>query len=173
MSAVKIPAICAALIPLLAGCDMLKSNRAETKPEQTPAGGGQALIGMVEQVNPEQRYVLIRCEQVLGLPAGTELTALDASGAKSRLVLTPERKGYYLTADIKEGSPQVNNLVMYRSASSAAAASQPQPAIAPIPPTAATTPGGTEPALPMVAPALPPPAGGTLPLEPPASPPPP
>lgn len=87
-----------------------------SKPEpQTKAAGQSTLIGMIEMVNPEQDYVLIRCDQVLSLNAGTEVTALRSDGRKSKLVLTPERKGYYLTADIKEGQPAVSDLVLIQA----------------------------------------------------------
>ena len=92
---------------LIVGC----ASKEKKKPEPT---GRATLIGMIEMVNPEQNYVLIRCEPMPSLAAGTELIAISASGEKSKLVLTPERKGYYITADIKEGNPGVSNLVLHQ-----------------------------------------------------------
>lgn len=93
---------------LLAACATQKNKQAET-----PAGAGKAtLIGSIDMVNPEQNYVVIRTDQMLAIATGTELTALSAEGKKSKLKITPERKGHYLTADIIEGSPEVAQLVL-------------------------------------------------------------
>ena len=146
------------LVLLLPGCGVLKFSKKKPAPEKPlPQGGAMALIGIVELVNPEQKYVLIRCEVAPALPPGTELIALDASGAQSKLVLTPERKGLYLTADVKQGSPQVSNLVMQRLSGPA------QPA-APAP----GPPPGALPSVPLTNPfpEPPPTPGSTLPLEP-------
>lgn len=88
---------------------LLPSCKSAKEPKKDPK---VTLIGIVEMVNPEQNYVLIRCEQLLAIGPGTELTALDATGSISKLKLTPERKGRYLTADIVSGHPRVMNLVM-------------------------------------------------------------
>lgn len=105
----------------LAGCSLLKKKR-----EEKAGPVGQAtLIGMIEMVNPEQNYVVIRCDTPPAIQPGTELIALNSLGTRSRLVLSPERKGYYLTADIKEGSPSVANLVLLPH--SAAPPSEPRP----------------------------------------------
>jgi hypothetical protein len=110
----------------LAGCSLLRR-----KPEEKPGPVGQAtLIGMIEMVNPEQNYVVIRCDTPPAIQPGTELIAVSSLGTRSRLVLSPERKGYYLTADIKEGSPSVANLVLLPHAATPPepAPSQPRPA---------------------------------------------
>lgn len=97
----------------------------KVKPEPT---GKSILIGIIEMVNPEQNYVLIRCEQMPSISAGTELSALSSDGKKTKLILTPERKGHYLTADIKEGVPEVRNLVLL-SPSSLPTPAAPEPAV--------------------------------------------
>jgi hypothetical protein len=164
-----ITAAVAALL-LLAGCGILKKGgkpKTSDKPA-APQGESMALIGIVEMVNPEQRYVLIRCQVLPNLPAGTELTAYDATGAASKLVLTPERKGVYLTADVKAGSPQVSNMVMLRrsGAAQAVAPLAPTPPPTPLPaPVPAPVPIPAQPtAAPLLEPPLPSP---TLPLVPP------
>ncbi len=143
---------------LLAGCSLAKRDR----PKPAPAGTRTTLVGIVEMVNPEQNYVLIRCDQVPVLAAGTPLVALDASGAEAALTLSPERKGRYLTADIRSGQPQVSNLVLHRTSAS------PEPASAPaaspesaVPPPTAVPPSPSPSPSPPVAP---------MPLEPPADP---
>lgn len=139
---------------LLAGCSLAKRDR----PKPEPAGTRTTLVGIVEMVNPEQNYVLIRCEQVPVLAAGTALIALDASGAEAALVLSPERKGRYLTADIRSGQPQVSNLVLHRTTASPATASASAAAAESAAPQPSTVPPPTSP---PVAP---------MPLEPPADP---
>jgi len=76
--------------------------------------GEAKVVGVIELVNPEQNYVLINCEQRLGIPAGTEIIAQGADGSKARLKVSPERKGNYITADITEGTPQVRDLVLHQ-----------------------------------------------------------
>lgn len=76
---------------------------------------GQAkIIGVIELVNPEQNYVLINCEHRLSIPVGTEIVSQGANGSRTRLTVSPERKGNYITADIKDGTPQVRDLVLYQ-----------------------------------------------------------
>ncbi|MFN0076895.1 MAG: hypothetical protein ACKVY0_10490 [Prosthecobacter sp.] len=76
--------------------------------------GEAKVIGVIELVNPEQNYVLINCEQRLNIPAGTEIVSQNADGSKTKLKVTPERKGNYITADILEGSPQLRDIVLYK-----------------------------------------------------------
>jgi len=118
-----------ALLLLAPGC-------ASKKPQKVETTGPATLVGMIEMVNPEQNYVLIRCEQLPAIQPGTELIALSAEGKKSKLVLSPERKGHYLTADIKEGMPAVTNLVLLANGS----LPTPAPAV-PAPVTFPTSPG--------------------------------
>jgi hypothetical protein len=137
---------------------------ASKKKEKKPGPTGQAtLIGMIEMVNPEQNYVLIRCEPMPALEAGVELIALSSSGARSKLVLSPERKGHYLTADIKEGQPQVTNLVLVQHTPTAAT----PPTAAPAAPVEPSSPGTPEyqplPSLPGM---LPPGNGAAVPMVP-------
>lgn len=122
---------------LLTGC--------KSKPKAVDQPTGQAtLIGIIEMVNPEQNYVLIHCEPMPSLAPGTELIALSANGTKSKLLLTPEKKGYYVTADIKEGSPQIHNLVLVQRSGDAATTPAAAPA-APAAPTAPMIPSGYQP----------------------------
>lgn len=104
------------LLPLATSCASLRSDKSKAKPAADPSPPTEILVGMIELINPEQDFVLIRCEVVPSLPAGAELTALAADGSVSRLVLAPERKGRHLTADIREGRPQLRQLVVYRRA---------------------------------------------------------
>ncbi len=76
--------------------------------------GEAKVIGVIELVNPEQNYVLINCEQRLNIPAGTEIVSQNADGSKTKLKVSPERKGNYITADIKEGMPQLRDIVLYK-----------------------------------------------------------
>jgi len=99
------------LLPLT-GCGLLKKKQAP--PPKDNRTGQARLIGVIEMVNPEQNYVLINCEERPSLEAGVELIALDSNGQKSKLVVTPERKGNYLTADIKEGTPSVGCLALQK-----------------------------------------------------------
>lgn len=152
------------LVCVLSGCGVFKNK----KVVEVPKGPQTVLVGIVEMVNPEQNYVLIRCETPTTLKAGTELVAVDSTGAESRLRLTPERKGRYLTADILEGQPKVMGLVAHRTTGDAPVntALAPLP-VPPAPPGAAVAPIPLDP---LAAPPMPlDPAGGSFspaPLEP-------
>lgn len=71
-------------------------------------------VGIVEFVNPDQKFVLIKMQGRQPMPIGQSLTALDATGALTQLTVSPERKGTHVTADIKSGNPRPGNLVIYQ-----------------------------------------------------------
>ena len=122
------------LILLITGC--------ATKKKKTAEPTGQAtLIGMIEMVNPEQNYVLIRCEQMPNLGTGTELISVSADGKKTKLKLSPERKGHYITADIKEGRPTINSLVLLPAGVVLPPAPPPPPAPVAVPTAPPRSPG--------------------------------
>jgi hypothetical protein len=96
--------------------------------------GATYLVGIIDFVNPEQRFVLFKVQPGISLPTGHTLTALDATGALSELVVTPERKDGHVSADIKSGSPRAGNLVVYYPARQAnPAAALPATATPPLP----------------------------------------
>ncbi len=135
------------LILLITGC--------ATKKKKTAEPTGQAtLIGMIEMVNPEQNYVLIRCEQMPNLGTGTELISVSADGKKTKLRLSPERKGHYITADIKEGRPTINSLVLLPAGVVLPPAPPPPPAPVAVPTAPPRSPGLPE--LPFIPLDLPP-----------------
>lgn len=129
---------------LLSSLLLMTGCKSKPKPTAAQPTGQATLIGIIEMVNPEQNYVLIRCEPMPSLAPGTEMIALSANGAKSTLVLTPEKKGYYVTADIKEGSPQVHNLVLVQRGEATATSPAAAPAT-PAAPTVPLTPSGYQP----------------------------
>jgi hypothetical protein len=100
----------------LPGCSYLAGKALEKplKKLQDNRVGQALLIGTIEMVNPEQNYVLIHCDSRPTLDAGIELIAIDSKGQKSKLVVTPERKANYLTADIKEGTPTIGSLALQK-----------------------------------------------------------
>ncbi len=136
------------LILLLIAPLVLLSCASKKKIKSEPTGQS-TLIGIIEMVNPEQNYVLIRCDQMPAINPGTELSALSSDGKKTKLILTPERKGHYLTADIKEGSPEVSNLVLL-SQGSLRPPVMPAPAVPPIMPNTGSSSTMNMPTLPDI-----------------------
>lgn len=120
---------------LLPACQLLKRHKVPKPVEGTENSteGPTYLIGIIELVNPEQKFVLIKTEGRMAIPIGQELTALDATGALSKLVVSPERKANYLTADIREGNPRVTNLVTYRPKMQPAATTPADPSTPQVP----------------------------------------
>ncbi len=139
---------CLLMLPALVGCKSAKKEQPEKRTGQAK------LIGVIEMVNPEQRYVLINCEQRVNLAAGTELIAMDSNNVKSKLVVTPEHKGNYITADIKEGRPTINSLVLLPAGVVLPPAPPPPPAPVAVPTAPPRSPGLPE--LPFIPLDLPP-----------------
>ncbi|MDB6073982.1 MAG: hypothetical protein JWO89_1622 [Verrucomicrobiaceae bacterium] len=109
-----------ASICLLAGCHALKNLMAhKPKKEEDTKEAKQLMVGTIELVNPEQRFVLIRTIAHLMLPVGTELFSRGPDGQTTKLKVTPERKGTFLAADIVSGSPQSQDTVLFQAPSSA------------------------------------------------------
>ncbi len=105
------------LLVTLSGCTWAQSKTGglfANKGKKNNRTADVKVVGVIDMVNPEQNYVLIHCEQRLNLPAGTEIIAQNSDGSKVKLKVSPERKGNYITADIKEGTPQVKDLVLYQ-----------------------------------------------------------
>ncbi len=69
-------------------------------------------LGIVESVNPEQKFVLLRTEIRVVLAAGTKLETRSPHGTMASLVVTPERKMNFLSADITEGAPAAGDAVI-------------------------------------------------------------
>jgi len=138
----------ALLTTSLIGCGTVKKGLSwrpfKKKPAVEEKTQKDLYLGTVEMVNPEQRFVLIRSELRMTFPAGTRLQSRSKTGSKTDLILTPERKMSFISADIKEGFPQAGDTVVIPFAEPAASA-----AIAgtPMPGTAAPA-SGHQPALP-------------------------
>jgi len=111
--------LAAACLCLLTSCQMmdkLLKPKPPKKAEDSNATKQQA-IGVIEMVNPEQRFVLIRTPADILIPAGTELYSTNAQGEAVKLKVTPEHKGSFLAADITLGNPQRQDVVMYQATS--------------------------------------------------------
>ena len=111
--------LAAACLCLLTSCQMmdkLMKPKAPKKVEDSNAPKQQA-IGVIEMVNPEQRFVLIRTPADILIPAGTELYSTNALGEAVKLKVTPEHKGSFLAADITSGNPERQDVVMYQATS--------------------------------------------------------
>lgn len=154
-------------LALLASCSALKNDGPElVKGTENSPEGPTYLIGLVDLVNPDQQFVLIRTEGAVKIPPGDQIITLDATGAQAKLKVTPEKKQNFLTADIIEGRPRVGNLVIHRPGQQAA---KPAPPVPPAPePASATTavtsgPAASIPATPTLDAALSP-ATGSQPL---------
>ena len=111
--------LAAACLCLLTSCQMMDKllrPKPKKEAEDSTAAKRQA-IGVIEMVNPEQRFVLIRTPADILIPAGTELYSTNALGEAVKLKVTPEHKGSFLAADITSGNPQRQDVVMYQATS--------------------------------------------------------
>lgn len=162
------------LLPLLclslSGCGIVaKAFRSKPKPDENDKKPKDLFIGVIDMVNPEQHFVLIKTGIQLKLQPGWKLETRPSSGGpKSVLVITPEQKMNFLSADVVEGFPQQGEMVVLPpQAGSAAAPGAPgSPSAPPLPTSGGLTPGQAspqqpqQPAKPLIAPngdVLPPP----------------
>lgn len=76
-------------------------------PEPPEDQSGRArMIGLIEMVRPNDRFVLIRSLAAVPEPAGTELHSYSRDGTETgRLRLSAERRRSMLTADVLSGNP--------------------------------------------------------------------
>lgn len=100
--------------------------RQKPKPEESnPEAAKATPVGVIELVNADAQFVIVHLNANAPVPAGTELTSLNATGQPAKLKVTPERKNIFITADIVSGSPQKGDSVLRGNvpATGAAAAS--------------------------------------------------
>jgi hypothetical protein len=91
-------------------CSLFKIFSRKHKPEENKAG--EMFVGVVESVNPEQKFVLVRTNVRVVLPTGSKLESRSPNGSKASLMLTPERKTNLLAADIVDGFPSAGDVVV-------------------------------------------------------------
>ena len=133
-------ALVACVTLVLAGCGLIKKQLASRK--HTTASKeqkGEVFLGTVEAVNPEKKFVLVRLDLRRTLPPGTRLDVRSARGGVATIMVTPENKLNFLSADIVDGSPAVGDIV---SLSPQAVATLSAPAIKPASAPASADTGG-------------------------------
>ena len=100
----------------LTGCETLERGWAflKGKPgkQGVAASAQDTVIGIVESVNPEQKFVLVRMDVRMPVAAGTRLETRPQKGMKAVLTVTPERKQSFVSADIVDGLPSPGDLVV-------------------------------------------------------------
>ncbi len=128
----KLLIVCA-LFTLQTGCGLIgKAGSlfhfgAHSKKQDAEDAKKDLFIGLIEMVNPEQRFVLVRTGANILYPKGTLLETRSPSGMITKLTVTPERKTNLLSADIIEGLPQKGDAVMLPASSAVAATTDPIP----------------------------------------------
>lgn len=105
---------------------LLSRKQAKEKKDES-AESRDVFLGIVESVNPEQKFVLVRLDRRMQVATGTTLDVRSPGGLKSTLVVTPEHKMNFLSADITSGVPAVGDTVMLPPQA------VPAPALAPAP----------------------------------------
>jgi hypothetical protein len=128
----RVPLLTAVLACVFAtsGCGLIQKGLARKKKPVPTDNAQDAYIGVVESVNPEQRFVLLRTDMRMAVAPGTRLESHAASGSKASLTVTPERKGNFLSADITEGMPAAGDTVILPKPSNIPALNAPAPSSA-------------------------------------------
>lgn len=118
----------------LAGCGLLhKYGFGKSRDKKAAPEARESLVGVIEMVNPEHKFVLIRSQARYNFLPGTQLVTYSPSGLKATLQITPERKSSFLAADIVDGYPQRGFPVFSIAGPEIAQPSSPPPAISPQP----------------------------------------
>ena len=87
---------------------LLLNGGCSSTPDQEPEdlSGRARMVGLIEMVRPNERFVLIRSLVAVTEPAGTELLSYSRDGTETgRLRLSAERRRSMLTADVLSGNP--------------------------------------------------------------------
>lgn len=150
--------LCVLMVAVLASCGLVQRGvnsllLKPQKPSKALAANQETFIGLVEAVNPEHKFVLVRMEVRQPIPAGTKLETRPQKGLRALLTVTPERKLSFLSADITEGLPVRGDVVVITRQAAAAMSATVTPAA----PSPSPNPGP--------APLLPPPSEPPLPLR--------
>ncbi|MCE9519304.1 MAG: hypothetical protein K8R87_07115 [Verrucomicrobia bacterium] len=130
-------------MPLLLGsCGLLAKHLGKKAKPDKDAGTKDVSIGIIELVNPEQGFVLVRTDMKLNLQPGSKLETRPITGFRSVLTVSPEQKLNFLSADITSGFPQKGEAVVMPHQAGATATTATPP---PLPPSAPSVPASNLP----------------------------
>lgn len=104
------------VFPFMTGCLGLGAKK-ETAPKPKIVGFAHAntsdgtkreprLVGRVEMVNEEGKFVLVHCDAWMAPPAGTALKCMRGGVETGVVNVNAERRGANVTADIVTGKPE-------------------------------------------------------------------
>ena len=104
----------AAMLSLTTSCGIMSRMVKSGSKSKKPATGvrQETFIGVVDMVNPEQHFVLVRTVVNMALKTGTTLEARSPEGEKTVLNVTPEHKTNYISAHIVSGVPKRGDAVI-------------------------------------------------------------
>lgn len=110
----------------VSSCGLLRK-----KPGPPQPASPRVTIGSIQMTNPELGFALIHTPVRAAIPAGADLISSNEGGETSRMKMSPERKGPFMTADIVSGNPVKGDAVIWlrgeTTASTAAAPEEPAP----------------------------------------------
>lgn len=122
----------------LSGCHLLHFKKKQAESQKEPAGN--TAIGTIEMINPDARFVVIKLAASFPISTGTEFISLGNDGKQSKLKVTPERKGLFVTADVVEGDPRQGDIVVRTAADADVAKAEKEDAPPPLDPTQGRAP---------------------------------
>jgi hypothetical protein len=107
----------AAALALLLGlpaCGLFRNRQQPPDEEKANEPTGPRPIGSIALVSPEARFVLIHLiHRSSPPPVGFVMRCFGADGQETgQIVITPEKKGSHMAADIKSGTPAIGDTVV-------------------------------------------------------------
>lgn len=96
---------------LLGSCSLFSDSGEETVVPESKS----RLVGRIALVPPHENFVLIESYGTWRVPEGGVLSGIGTEGRTSTLVVTGEKLGQNVAADIRLGVAKVGDAVYYRS----------------------------------------------------------
>ena len=94
----------------------MKHQRAGKDAGTDAESNSTQVLGTVEMVNPDARFVVVKLGSNLSMQPGSDLFTIGEDGRRAKLKITPERKGVFVTADVIEGDPRQGDAVLSTAA---------------------------------------------------------
>ncbi len=109
---------------MVSGCGLFRKRQGLAAPTSP-----RVWIGTVHMTNPALNFALIQTPGRASVPEGADLISSNEAGETSRMKVSPERKGVFMTADVVSGEPQKGDAVVWLRGESAGELTRAEPEV--------------------------------------------
>ena len=96
---------------LAVSCGLFRKPAGDRERNVRDVRAGRARFGQVAAVNPTRQFVVVRTAFGPLVDEGGLLVTRRGAERSARLVISPEKNRSHVTADIRDGAPEVGDLV--------------------------------------------------------------